>query len=155
VLEIEKIDYAVIGAMAASPYGVAHASLDADAVMSLTVQQAPALEKKFRAAGFLMSLNRDDPEDPIPAVPSVADSFQTVWSYWLDYADWSQRHSRGRLRCCSRKHPCVSSAASHHFSTVLSDENGLSERTLSGVSMRLVISAILYFPANGPAPSIH
>ena len=76
VLEIEKIDYAVIGAMAASLYGVVRASLDADAVMSLTVQQAPALEKKFGAAGFLTTLNRGDPEDPIPAVLSVADRFQ-------------------------------------------------------------------------------
>ena len=76
VLEIEKIDYAVIGAMAASLYGVVRASLDADAVMSLTVQEAPALEKNFRAAGFLATLNRGDLEDPIPAVLSVADSFQ-------------------------------------------------------------------------------
>jgi len=52
VLEIEKVDYAVIGAMAASVHGVVRASLDADAVMSLTVQEAPALEKNFRAAGF-------------------------------------------------------------------------------------------------------
>jgi predicted nucleotidyltransferase len=76
VLEIEKIDYAVIGAMAASVHGVVRASLDADAVISLTVQQAPALEKKFRAAGFLTTLNRGDLEDPIPAVLSVADSLQ-------------------------------------------------------------------------------
>jgi hypothetical protein len=76
VLEIEKIDYAVIGAMAASLYGVVRASLDADAVLSLTVHQAPALAKKFRAAGFLATLNRGDLEDPIPAVLSVADNFQ-------------------------------------------------------------------------------
>lgn len=50
MLEIEKIDYAVIGAMAASLHGIVRASLDAVAVMSLTLQRAPALEKKFRTA---------------------------------------------------------------------------------------------------------
>jgi len=76
VLEIEKVDYAVIGAMAASLHGVVRASLDADAVMSLTVQEAPALEKNFRAAGFLATLNRGHLQDPIPALLSVADSLQ-------------------------------------------------------------------------------
>ena len=75
-LEIEKIDYAVIGAMAASLYGVVRASLDADAIVSLPIQQAPALERKFRGAGFRTILNRGDPDDPIPAVLGIGDSFQ-------------------------------------------------------------------------------
>jgi hypothetical protein len=76
LLAAEKIEYAVIGAMAASVHGVVRASFDADAVMSLTVQQAPDLERKFAAAGFGTTLNRGDPGDPIPALLRLTDSHE-------------------------------------------------------------------------------
>jgi hypothetical protein len=71
----EKIEYAVIGAMAASVHGVVRASFDADAVLALTVQQAPDLERKFIAAGFETQLRHGDSSDPIPALLSLTDAF--------------------------------------------------------------------------------
>ena len=100
MLEIEKVDYAVIGAMAASVHGVVRASLDADAVMSLTVQEAPALEKNFRAAGFLATLNRGDLEDPIPVVLSVADSFQNRVDLLVGLRAWLVSGYRRRSLPC-------------------------------------------------------
>jgi hypothetical protein len=75
LLEAEKIDYAVIGAMAASVHGVVRASLDADVVMSLTVQEAGKLEQKFISAGFKTQLTRGDPDDPVPSLLSLRDTF--------------------------------------------------------------------------------
>jgi len=72
----EKVDYAVVGAMAASVHGVVRASFDADAVLMLTVQQAPDLEKKLVLAGFKTELRRGDSTDPIPALLSVTDAFR-------------------------------------------------------------------------------
>ena len=43
VLVTRNIPYAVIGAMAASVHGVVRASMDADAVLSLTIQETPKL----------------------------------------------------------------------------------------------------------------
>lgn len=76
VLASEKIDYAVIGAMAASVYGVVRASMDADAVLSLAAQRRSDLERKFKAAGFQTELRVGDPDDPIPAVLQLTDSFE-------------------------------------------------------------------------------
>jgi predicted nucleotidyltransferase len=74
LLKTATIDYAVIGAMAASVHGVVRASLDADAIMSLTTQKLDALEDVFKAAGFKTELRRGDPEDPIPALLTVSDA---------------------------------------------------------------------------------
>jgi hypothetical protein len=71
----EKVDYAVVGAMAASVHGVVRASFDADAVLMLTVQQAPDLEKRLMLAGFQTQLRRGDSTDPIPALLNVTDAF--------------------------------------------------------------------------------
>jgi hypothetical protein len=76
ILAEEKIDYAVVGAMAASVHGVVRASLDADAVLSLTVQQAAGLEKRFSQRGFRTELRRGDPSDPIAALLSLTDAFR-------------------------------------------------------------------------------
>lgn len=75
MLASEKIDYAVIGAMAASIYGVVRASMDADAVLSLTAQKRSDLARKFKAVGFQTELRVGDPDDPIPAVLQLTDSF--------------------------------------------------------------------------------
>ncbi len=76
LLVAEKVDYAVVGAMAASVHGVVRASFDADAVIMLTVQQAPDLEKKLILAGFKTELRRGDSADPIPALLSLTDAFR-------------------------------------------------------------------------------
>jgi len=46
VLAARKVPYAVIGAMAASVHGIVRASMDADAVLSLTIQETPSLERE-------------------------------------------------------------------------------------------------------------
>jgi len=74
VLTTHGIDYAVIGAMAASVHGVVRASVDADAVLSLTIRELGELEETFRAAGFQTELRRGDPDDPIPAMLVLSDS---------------------------------------------------------------------------------
>lgn len=75
VLSARKIPYAVIGAMAASVHGIVRASMDADAVLSLTIQETPTLEREFRAAGFRTELRRGDPDDPIAGVLSLTDAY--------------------------------------------------------------------------------
>ncbi len=75
VLRAERVEYAVVGAMAGSIHGVVRATLDADAVLSLSVQRAADLERAFKAAGFQTELRRGDQDDPIAAVLRLADSF--------------------------------------------------------------------------------
>jgi hypothetical protein len=75
VLAARKIPYAVIGAMAASVHGIVRASMDADAMLSLTIQEAPTLEREFRAAGFQTALRRGDPDDRIAGVLSLTDTY--------------------------------------------------------------------------------
>jgi hypothetical protein len=75
VLARESVEYAVIGAMAASVHGVLRASMDADAVLSVTTQELGRLEERFKAAGFGTSLRRGDLDDPIAAVLALTDAF--------------------------------------------------------------------------------
>jgi hypothetical protein len=74
VLKKQNIDYAVIGAMAASFHGVVRASLDADAVLSLTAPALASLEVPFKKAGFQTELRRGDYDDPIGALLALSDS---------------------------------------------------------------------------------
>lgn len=74
VLIGERVDYAVVGAMAASVHGVVRASLDADAVLSITTHELGKLQERFAAAGFSTELRRGDFEDPIAAVLALSDS---------------------------------------------------------------------------------
>jgi predicted nucleotidyltransferase len=76
VLTREKIEYAVIGAMAASIHGVVRASVDADVVLSLASQRRPSLEEQFKHAGFETESRVGDPDDPIPALLQLTDSFE-------------------------------------------------------------------------------
>jgi hypothetical protein len=76
VLTARKIPYAVIGAMAASVHGIVRASMDAGAVLSLTIQETPSLEREFRAAGLQTELRRGDPDDPIAGVLSLTDVYR-------------------------------------------------------------------------------
>ena len=75
VLHKEKVDYAIVGAMAASVYGVIRASRDADALLSISVPALSGLEETFHRAGFRTELRRGDFEDPIRAVLKLEDRF--------------------------------------------------------------------------------
>jgi len=68
------VSYAVIGAMAASFYGVVRASLDADAVLSLTADSLPSFEAQFKEAGFQTERRQGGEDDPIAAVMTLKDS---------------------------------------------------------------------------------
>jgi hypothetical protein len=74
-LEKEKISYAVVGAIAASIHGAIRASMDADVVLPIAVQQAGTLEKTLKAAGFHTELKHGDFEDPISAMLKLTDAY--------------------------------------------------------------------------------
>jgi predicted nucleotidyltransferase len=74
VLQAEGVEYAVIGAMAASVHGAVRASVDADALTLITTQRARELEQRFKSAGFTTSLRLGDLDDPIPGLLALADS---------------------------------------------------------------------------------
>jgi predicted nucleotidyltransferase len=76
VLRAAQVDYAIIGAMAASVHGVIRASRDADALLSITVTALPDLERSFRGTGFITELRRGDVDDPISAVLTLHDEFE-------------------------------------------------------------------------------
>lgn len=75
VLARESVDYAVIGAMAASVHGVLRASMDTHAVLSIATQELGRLEERFKAAGFGTSLRKGDSGDPITASLALTDAF--------------------------------------------------------------------------------
>src|SRR6202011_361980 len=66
-----NVDYAVIGALAASVHGVVRASMDADVLLSVDAQEVKHLESVFKAAGFSTELTRGDFEDPISGLLKV------------------------------------------------------------------------------------
>jgi hypothetical protein len=72
-LNRENVPYAVIGAMAASVHGIVRASMDADAVLSLTTDALATIERQLRAAGFRTELRLGDADDPIAAVLALSD----------------------------------------------------------------------------------
>ena len=78
VLNELKIDYAVIGAMAASFYGVVRASLDADAVMSFqeSREASQLLVEKLKKKGFKVAERHGDRSDPLRGLLMVEDSYQ-------------------------------------------------------------------------------
>ncbi len=76
VLRTKSVDYAVIGALAASAHGVIRASKDADALLSISVAALTSLERDFKAAGFNTELRRGDMGDPIAAVLELRDKFE-------------------------------------------------------------------------------
>lgn len=76
LLNRKKIEYAVIGAIAASVHGAVRASMDADAILSLTVQKAVDLDRDFQAEGWTTEFTRGDMDDPIPAMLRLIDRYQ-------------------------------------------------------------------------------
>lgn len=75
VLAARSIDYAVIGALAASLHGAGRASLDADLVVSASVMEGTRIEEALKRAGLTTDLRRGDLEDAIPGLVRVSDSF--------------------------------------------------------------------------------
>ncbi len=75
VLDEQRIEYAVVGAVAASVYGTIRATTDADAVVSASRTKLTVLEKILRKAGLTAELRRGDSDDPIPALLAIGDPF--------------------------------------------------------------------------------
>jgi hypothetical protein len=75
LLQRERVPYAVIGAVAAAVHGAVRASLDADAVLSLSAASARGLEMTFAATGLQAKLRLGDAEDPIPGLLALSDEF--------------------------------------------------------------------------------
>ncbi len=73
VLADEEVDYAVVGALAASFHGAIRATTDADALVSVSPAKLARLQKAFKKARFTTDLRHGDAEDPIPALLAVAD----------------------------------------------------------------------------------
>ncbi len=76
ILRAEHVDYAIVGAMAASVHGVIRASRDADALLSISASALSKLERSFKAAGFRTELRHGDADDPITAVLALHDQFE-------------------------------------------------------------------------------
>ena len=75
VLTSQAVDYAVIGALAASLHGAGRASLDADLVVSASVREGKRIDQALKDAGLTTELRRGDPEDAIPGLVRVSDTF--------------------------------------------------------------------------------
>ncbi len=76
LLEKRQIPYAVIGAFAASFYGVVRASLDADAVISIrSFQDGSDLCRDLEGQGLKADRRNGDSDDPIAAIINIQDSF--------------------------------------------------------------------------------
>lgn len=76
LLNKRHIPYAIIGAFAASFYGMVRASLDADAVISIRNSQDGAnLCRELQTQGFSIARRSGDPDDPIAEVINVQDLF--------------------------------------------------------------------------------
>jgi predicted nucleotidyltransferase len=70
----QGVDYAVIGAIAASVHGIVRASFDADALVSVSRQKLKELASEFAGDGFQTELRVGDLDDPIPALLAISDS---------------------------------------------------------------------------------
>lgn len=66
----QGIEYAVIGAIAASIHGVVRASMDADVLLAMPARKAPDLERGLAEAGLQTELTRGDSIWPMPRVRS-------------------------------------------------------------------------------------
>jgi predicted nucleotidyltransferase len=69
----EEIDYAVVGAMAASVHGSIRATTDADALVSVSASKLARLQRALKKVGFSTDVRHGDADDPIPALLAVAD----------------------------------------------------------------------------------
>ena len=97
ILRAEKVDYAIVGAMAASVHGVIRASRDADALLSISTSALKGLEQSFKAAGFATELRRGDMTDPIGAVLTLHDEFENRVDLLVGLACLHARSNPGSL----------------------------------------------------------
>jgi hypothetical protein len=75
LLDEAGVNYVVIGALAAAVHGVVRASVDADAVVQVTVAKLSELQATLASRGLTTELRRGDVEDPIPAMLQITDGF--------------------------------------------------------------------------------
>jgi predicted nucleotidyltransferase len=77
-LEECRIPYVIVGAFAASFYGVVRASLDADAVISVNGDENKLndLLAPLKKSGLKVAVRRGDLRDPIRCVVNIEDKFQ-------------------------------------------------------------------------------
>ena len=78
ILIAEKITYAVVGALAAAVHGEVRGTTDADALLSVALQQLGPLRTVFEDAGFQTDLRFGDDEDPIPAMLTLQDGYENT-----------------------------------------------------------------------------
>jgi hypothetical protein len=74
-LLVRRIDYVVVGALAASIHGVVRASMDADVLLSGGMHEVKSLQVLFEKEGFSTEVIRGDFEDPIPGLLTVSDPY--------------------------------------------------------------------------------
>ena len=76
LLDKRHISYAVIGAFAASFYGIVRASLDADAVISIrSSKEGVDLSRDLESQGLKLERRNGDADDPVSAVINIQDTF--------------------------------------------------------------------------------
>jgi hypothetical protein len=73
VLTAAGVDYAVIGAMAAAVHGTIRATVDADALVSVTPKEFGRIDRALKKAGLSTARRDGDPDDPIPALLQITD----------------------------------------------------------------------------------
>lgn len=74
-LEREKLEYAVIGAFALSVHGAIRASIDAHALLSVSISRLRKLQRLFRARGFNTTVTPGGAEDPVLGTLILIDSY--------------------------------------------------------------------------------
>ena len=77
VLKACRIPYAIVGAFAASFYGVVRASLDADAVISIegSEEKLNKFVSALKKSALKIELRQSDVEDPVRGVMNITDGF--------------------------------------------------------------------------------
>ncbi len=77
ILDKFYIPYAVIGAFAASFYGIVRASLDADALIAIDdPRQIDQIRSVFEKRNLTVDYQKGDSQDPVKAVLRVQDTFK-------------------------------------------------------------------------------
>jgi hypothetical protein len=75
VLDRERVDHMLVGAMAAAVHGVIRATTDADLLIGVAVPRLHALRARLQQAGFEVAIRRGDADDPIGAMLVITDKF--------------------------------------------------------------------------------
>jgi hypothetical protein len=75
ILRREKVDYAIIGALALSVLGVVRATMNADALLFAEPGRLAKLEKKFKQKGFVRELRTAEADDPVSGLLVLSDDF--------------------------------------------------------------------------------